>query len=382
MTRLATVLAMLGVAACSAPFGAGSSRPAGAPGESGSVDTGAPAPEVAATVFHLGPEGDDDAPGTSAEAPLLTLEGARLRVDALGPDGEVEILVAPGTYRCAGLASEWSLHRNAPVTIRASAEVPSPAKDHAEDPGRPVFEGTDEAGEPCEESVWVQVRHAGEPLLLTIEGLTVTRYRGAISVKADDGIDADPDLDMTMHNMVFQRIGDRYHYREHEDGTWLEGKGAILFTHASGCRVTEAWFDQIRNVDGSAGLVHAIYFTSHASRHVVEGNTFHGTTGAMVKLTDFSNENQFLDNQWSYGPHGVRDRWCGADEDPEERCDGEAECPSWDTYFPYERNTWGNIDHGDPVTILDIPDGQTCAHAPPAGNVRVDLGEGGVIYGD
>jgi hypothetical protein len=218
---------------------------------------------------------------------------------------------------------------------------------------------------------------------MTIEGLFLTRYRGGLTIKADDAVTSDPDLGLEVRNMVFQRIGDKYHYRERSDGTWLEGKGAILLTRASGCTIAESWFDNIRNVEGSEGLVHAIYFTQLASRHVVEGNTFHGCTGAHVKLSHYSNQNRFLDNQFSYAPHGVRDRWCGAgDEEPEDDCEeGVAQCPSWENDFPYERNTWGNLDAGDPVTVLGIPRGQTCDYDPPESNVRMYLGEGGVIEG-
>lgn len=59
----------------------------------------------------------------------------------------------------------------------------------------------------------------------------------------------------------------------------------------------------------------------------------------------------------SYGQVGVRDRWCGALEDPDEACGGEAQCPSWENVFPMERNTWGNLESGDPVRVLDIPEG-------------------------
>lgn len=228
----------------------------------------------------------------------------------------------------------------------------------------------------------MNVQHDGGPLNLTIEGLAVTRYRGGLSVKAADGVEADPDLGVEVRNVVFERIGDKYHHREREDGTWLEGKGAILLTRASGGLFVDNWFHHVRNVEESAGLIHAMYLTSHASRHRVEGNTFHGVTGAIVKLTDFSNENVFVDNHFSHGQLAVRDRWCGALEDPDEECGGEAQCPSWDNLFPMERNTWGNLEGDDPVRVLDVPEGQTCAEAPPESGVRMYLGEGGVIRGE
>jgi hypothetical protein len=354
--------------------------------DTGGHDTAAPGDDTGAApigdvTLYLAVDGADTNDGRSPDAPLASLQGAHDRLAALDPTGNVDILVAPGTYYCRGLADAWTFHKGAPISLRPTVEVPGPAKDEAEHADRPVFEGRDADGNNCADSVWFQLHHSGTPTPFSIQGFLITRYRGAISIVGEEGITADPDLGVTVHNVAFQRIGDKYHYREHTDGTWLEGKGAILLTRSSGCTFTDNWFDNIRNVEGSEGLIHAIYFTSRASRHLVSGNTFHGCTGAMIKLTDYSNENQFLDNQMSYAPHGLRDRWCGADEDPEERCDGDAQCPSWENYFPTERNTWGNLDAGDPVTVLDIPDGQTCDQPSPASNVRMDLGEGGKIYG-
>ncbi|MCK6506664.1 right-handed parallel beta-helix repeat-containing protein [Myxococcota bacterium] len=365
-----------------APWGSDTPAETGASGgDTAAPDSGAAGEAADTLVLHLSPDGDDAADGQDPARPLRSLEGARLRVLALDPTGPVDIRIAPGTYRCAGAAEAWTWTHGQPLRIGPDREVPGPARDHALHPDRPVFEGRDEAGEPCDDSVWLQVQHAGEPLPLTVEGLSITRYRGGITVKAADGVQADPDLGVVLHNLVFQRIGDRYHTRWHDDGTWLEGKGAVLLTRSSGITISDCWFDQVRNREGSEGLVHAIYFTSHASRCRVQGNTFHGTSGAMVKLTDFSNDNEFLDNHLSYGPHGLRDRWCGAREDPTTACDGQAQCPSWGNRFPYERNSWGHIDAGAPVTVLEVPEGQRCAHAPPADGVRMDLGEGGIIYG-
>jgi hypothetical protein len=350
--------------------------------DSGPDDTGDTAPpDTTPVTLYMAEDGDDTASGAS-DAPLASLQGVHDRLVALDTHGTVDVRIRAGTYYCRGMVDWWTFHNGAHIRIGPDGDVSSPAADHADDPDRPVFEGRDETDTNCDDSVWLQVRHAGVETPMTIEGLFVTRYRGAISIKADDAVTSDPDLGITIDNMAFQRVGDKYHYRERSDGTYLEGKGAILLTQASGCSVTDSWFDNIRNVEESAGLVHAIYFTSQASRHLVQGNTFHGCTGAMIKLSDYSNGNRFLDNQISYAPHGLRDRWCGASEDPEGECEeGEAQCPSWENYYPYERNTWGNIDAEDPVTVVRIPDGQTCAFDPPASNIRMDLGEGGVIEG-
>lgn len=387
---------LVGVAApagCAAPFAAGEGGIAAdlseaadtagdPPSPDGSADTGGdPSSSDGVLVLYVAPDGDDHAVGTSREAALATLAGAHSRLLALDPKRAVDVRIAAGTYHCAGTVTPWTFNPGETVRIGPDEEVPGPAKEQADHPSRPVFEGRDADGELCADSVWLSVRHSGRPFPLRVEGLAVTRYRGAISVKADDGVEGDPDLGLAVENVVFQRIGDKYFHREYADGTWLEGKGAILLTRASGCTVADSWFDQVRNVEASAGLVHAIYFTSHASRNRVTGNVFHGVTGAIVKLTDASNGNTFLDNQLSYAPHGLRDRWCGALEDPDERCGGEPQCPSWHNVFPYERNTWGHLDHGDPVTVLDVPEGQSCGEPAPDDGVRMDLGEGGLVLG-
>lgn len=337
--------------------------------------------DTALLELFLAVDGDDAAAGTDPSAPLASLNGVVARLAELSPAGPVEVRVAPGAYPCRGLAEPWTFANGQRVRIASLDDVPAPAKESADDPNRPVFEGRDESGALCADSVWMNVQHDGTPLNLTVEGIAITRYRGGLSVKAADGVEADPDLGLEVLNVVFERIGDKYHYREREDGSWLAGKGAVLLSRASGGRFVGNYFHHVRNVEGSAGLVHALYLASHASRHWVEGNTVHGVTGAIVKLSDFSNENVFVDNHFSYGQLAVRDRWCGALEDPDDACGGEAQCPSWDNVFPMERNTWGNLEGDDPVRVLDIPDGQTCPEAPSPSGVRMDLGEGGVILG-
>lgn len=345
------------------------------------ADAGEPPPPPGDVVLYVAVDGDDAATG-DPDAPLASMQGVHDRLVALAPTGSVDVRIAPGEYYCRGMAEDWTFNNGAPIRVGPDGDVASPAKENAEDPKRPVFYGRDASDENCDVSVWFTVRHVGVAIPMTIEGLAIMRYRGAITIAAEEGVTDDPDLGIAIRNVVFQRIGDKYHYREHTDGTWLEGKGAILLTRTSGCSIEDSWFDNIRNVEGSEGLVHAIYFTSRASRHRVEGNTFHGGTGAHVKLSDYSNENRFLDNHFSYAPHGVRDRWCGADEDPVEACEGGVpQCPSWDNYLPTERNTWGNLDAGDIATILAIPEGQVCDQPPPSSNVRIDLGDGGVVLG-
>lgn len=331
--------------------------------------------------LYLAVDGDDDAAGTAPEAPLRTLDAVHARLLAWGPRDTVDVLVAPGTYHCREMEDSWTFRNGHRIRLAAAVDVPGPARDEADHPDRPVFEGRDEADENCDGSVFLTLRHAGEPLVFTLEDVAITRYRGALSVKAEDGADPDVDQDLVVRNVVMERIGDKYHYVEHADGSWLEGKGAILLTDTSGGRFEENYFHHVRNVEGSEGLIHAMYFTAHASRHRVEDNVFHGCTGAIVKLSDFSNGNVFVDNAFSSGQLAVRDRWCGALEDPETCTDGVAQCPSWENEVPYERNTFSDIEGDEPVKVLDIPDGQTCDHDPPASNIRMDLGTGGVIEG-
>lgn len=314
--------------------------------------------------LFISASGSDTNSGTSESSPFLTLNKAQNYIKTPGVnDPEIHIKFLPGKYFCSN-NDEWTFFRSGTkVFIESSRPVPSPAVSSKDDAGRPLFVGRNEDGSKCllgqgtngatRSGIWLVISHPKVEMNLTIQGLKFTNYRGVMTIAGNFTESTRVDQNISVYNNVFLRIGDLY------VDTCTPGKGAIILNYTFGNKFTNNHFEQIRNKDlscpdkdgvqvGTSGLVHAFYFTEMASRHLIEGNTFHGTSGSVIKLTNQSNQNTITKNRFSYVQQVLTDRWCGSrdllgdkickclvddDKDPTTECKITVGCPSWNNSY-------------------------------------------------
>lgn len=370
-----------------------------------------------AFVYYISVDGQDGNSGDSPETALKTLDAVHKKLVDLKPDSDVRILILPGNYYCRDMEEKWTyFHPKHTVSIEPYENVPSPAfhKDSVNHPSRPVFLGKTKDGGSCtftddsfyykkldgtpqnrqdERSIWMSIEHGLNPVNLTIQGLRISSYRGGITIQNNKDVITRVNQNITIRNMVFQRIGDSY------SDSRLEGKGVILLNYTFGNHFIDNYFQYIRNSEATAGLVHAIYFAQASSRNRVLNNTFHSITGSAIKLTHFSNQNVFEGNRFSYVAQSVTDRWCGAREKCDKYCiESKTEatvdpvtkvktekivcvkkgpqCPSWGNRFHKNKNISADI-LNDGLSVRVYPTkGQTCEYPAPEKGLRFEYNEG------
>lgn len=277
----------------------------------------------------------------------------------------IRILVGKGEYHCRGLQSTWTFSNGQPITIQPLHRV-NRSNSFDADLNRPIFKGKDADGKNCNNGVWFVVEHSGQAMNLTIKGLKVVDYRGGITIRAAKGIIPTRFQNIVIQNMIFERIGDTYYQ------TNIAGKGAILVSYTKKVDILDSYFKEIRNA-ALPGLIHSIYFSSHASGSFINGNYFIGNSGSAIKLTNNSNYNVFANNYFSSMPTAIVDRWCGASKDDniELQCPGGvAQCPSWENDFS-NGNVVENITFNKNAVVYPIPYSQDCGRKPPRAKVRM-----------
>lgn len=291
------------------------------------------------------------------------------------------------------------------------SDLTSPAVLSERAKSRPVFLGTSAAINPvtnkpfaCDRQVWFSALHPIDGIFnLTLIGLKAKNWKGGVTVAQETRyvLDSDgrkimgPDgktyltypkvrssvnQNVTIQNMVFDQIGDVYYPSQTGtvyDGK-LAGKGAILFTYASGNKVSANYFRNIKNQTDGAGLIHALYLTQVAERNIFSYNTIDGSSGSAVKITDYSNDNQIYNNKFYNVEQAVTDRWCGSrNQTGDQECiaDNTNGCPSWNNYYNDLTNFVDLTTLGTPYSVVidRIPETivngvtvkQTCDFAPP-----------------
>jgi hypothetical protein len=331
-----------------------------------------PRSALAAYTLYIAPTGSDSNSGLSPSQPLATIQRVNDLLLAADPNQNAFVKVAPGTYHCEGAL--WTYHNPSyPTQIEPLNSVPSPAVNAFDNPNRPVFTGKRADGTQCDGSVWLSVRHGHVRMRLTIRGMTVTYYRGGISLGNFNNTTTAINQEITIDNMFFDRIGD-YYFPDS-----VTGKGAILSSISFGNTIENSYFRNVRNNetdDVVGGPIYALYFSGLSSRNVVNNNVFHAIHSSAIRISNYSNDNVFTNNgfSWVYG-YVLEDRWCGALED----CTPQPGCPSWNTDFPIEENSFSNV--AGRVKVYAIPAGQTCSIPPPVTNLRIDLGSEGQVFG-
>lgn len=305
-------------------------------------------------VLYIAATGSSDGnSGLEPGSPIRTLDKALSILNAKRVAGElnrdVRISIKGGNYYCRELSDEWNFFN-------------PPYKLTIEGINNPVFHGHNQDGVKCAKGVWMLVRHGKINTGLTIKGLKITKYKGAITIiGSDEPTSVKANISIT--NNIFEKLGD-LHYSSNS-----AGKGAILLTRTNGNFITNNTFTDIENIYDNRGLIHAVYFTSEAKGNLVQNNNFVNVSGSTIKITDFSNNNVIINNSFTKTTTAIVDRWCGArTEDDISKCPGGMpQCPSWGTVIDTQTEQYKNVflsEVSQAYGIYKVPAGQLCRFNP------------------
>lgn len=252
--------------------------------------------------LYLAPDGDDSAAGTSATAPLQTLQAALARVQAENPAGDVDVAIAPGTY--SGQSVAWTYTGAASVTFAPPAGAAA----------MPVFDGGGA-------DTWFKLRGAaGAASNLHFTGLHVRNYWMAIDLGSSNAA-KDANSGNVISGMRFERIGGEY-----GSNSIGYSYAAIRLQHSSGNTIEGNSFSHVENATAYSGYIHALYLANASSDNVVRDNSFTDVNGDVVRTRNASNGNLVQDNSFlRAGKYAAFSDWFDQD-------DGD-ECPSQGNRF-------------------------------------------------
>ncbi|MCC8628238.1 right-handed parallel beta-helix repeat-containing protein [Xanthomonas vesicatoria] len=226
--------------------------------------------------LYLAPDGNDAAAGTTPSTALCSLGAAQQRLVERRPAGEVEVVIALGTYLQQSV--QWTFANGAPIRFIAAPGAARP----------PVFDGRGGA-------TWFALKGGrNAPTRLTFEGLTVSNYWMALDLGSSKA-DEDGNGGNTIRNMQFERIGGRYGRSQEAAYSFA----AIRLQQSRDNRIEHNRFVSIENDTTTSGFIHALYLARHSSGNRIEGNTFVDVNGDAVRTRDASDRtyvggNQFL----------------------------------------------------------------------------------------
>ncbi len=325
--------------------------------------TAAHADTVSPLEIHLAPDGDDGRDGRAPERAVKTLERVHELLGEWRPERDVDVRIAPGTYR--GQRVIWTYtHPEHSITFNGSGP----------DSENPVFDGcldAEEAPENCPGGTWFRLRAAeGEPSNLRFRHLTVRNYGTAISLDGDRRDENGFNGNNKITDCRFERIGNLANPA-------LRGSTATLrMVNSRNNRVERCDFIDIVNVDERAGLMHALYLAHRASDNVIADSRFIHHSGDPVRVRDRSHRNRVYGNTFDRaGTRGAMSEWyaypgVGAASGRETT----GECPSYGNEF--FDNVIGTNFAGDPLPATyvfhehrDLPEG--CDPAPD-GSARIE----------
>lgn len=278
------------------------------------LDAG-PAEEACPRVYHLAAGGDDGRDGRSVATALRSLARVQALLEADPPACDVEVHIAPGTYREQRVSWRFTMpdHR---ITFRA-----------ADRERRPVFDGCSSGGA-CPGGTFFTLRHsAGEETNLHFWYLHVRNYQTAISLNGDRNAEPASNGSNRIYGCYFERIGNVFN-------TSLDPSTAcVRLVNSDDNEIANNHFVDVVNTRSGA-LIHAIYVAHMSDRNTIHANRFLRSTGDPVRVRDFSNGNVITENRFTrVGTHaGYTDWYC----DHEARSDctkPTPECPSWDNQF-------------------------------------------------
>ncbi len=227
------------------------------------------------------PAGNDQNSGLSVQRPLASLGRVQELLQARGlctggQADEVEVHIAPGTYRRQEI--HWTCFTGAAITFTALNF----------DKQRPVFDGGGST------FYWLWAKEPGVEARLRFRYIRVLGYCTAMEFRGVNGVD--------LYGMYFESIGDRRPL----DGaavTCTKPTAAVAFNNSSRNRVANSHFVKVVNFDAGARAIHALYISHGASNNAIERNRFVEISGDPVKVRDGSNHNRVFANHFHRAGH-------------------------------------------------------------------------------
>ena len=300
--------------------------------------------------YYLDPAGDDAATGADPAHACAGLARVHAAIEVDPPTCDVEVWIAPGTYRDQRVV--WTAtHPEHRITFRA-----------ADRDQRPLFDGCTDGH--CPGGTFFTLRHdAGEETNLHFWYLHVRNYQTAISLSGGRDREATSNGSNRIFGCYFERIGNVF------DDSVSPSTACVRLVNSDDNEIANNHFVDVINT-ASGGLIHAIYVAHMSDRNVIRANRFQRSTGDPVRVRDFSNGNVITDNRFvRVGTHaGYTDWYC--DHDARTDCTKPtAECPSWDNQF--RDNTLDGNWACDPLGAFHyFQDDSTTGCAPPRADAR------------
>ncbi len=315
----------------------------------GTNDAGPPGP----LIIYMAPDGDDGGDGFIEASPIRTLGRAQELV-AASVDRDVEIRIGLGTYYAQTVV--WTETRpNNTITF---------TRWPADGPDRPIFDGCEAADGPCPGGTWFQLRHsAGEETNLTFHYIRVQKYGTAISLNGSRNAEATSNGSNRIFGCYFIDIGNEF------NPSLAPSTAAVRLVNSDDNTIANNHFIDVVNTT-SGGLIHAIYVAHMSDRNVIRANRFKRSSGDPVRVRDFSNDNDILDNRFiQVGTRaGYTDWYC--DHDVRDDCTKpDPECPSWGNEFR-DNVLDGTFDCTTLGTFHYYQDDSTTGCSPPVDGAR------------
>jgi hypothetical protein len=331
-----------------------------------------PAPDGQAPLtLYLSTDGNDQADGRTADAPLATLEGAQQKLRTYLPvmDRNVEIRIARGTYHGQG-GVQWS-YTSPEFTVSFMPIEYQWGRPYAIGAGRPSFDGRSycQALPTKAQCKLIQVAQDGPGQYTNVRFyfLEVRHYLTAGIVLGKNG------HQWQGHNVVY---GCRFQYIGTSFFPASEGPGydAVGVHNSRENRIVHNHFVDLINSPGEEKYMHAVYISEHSTGNYVHGNHSLRVCGDPMKVRNYSNGNVFDGNTFERsGEQAFFLDWIDKTGDTDGDGDPEPNpCYSWRNVF--QNNTLGCGYSGAPIDLTNLRTGVDQPSGCPALAPRVELG--------
>jgi hypothetical protein len=293
--------------------------------------------------LFLSPQGSDQADGASLENAVLTLSRIHAILEEKRPDRDVEVRIAPGTYR--GQEVVWTYTR---PEYSISFLPLKPGE-------MPVFDACEEGAVEgaCGGGTWFTLTHgAGEKTNLIFDSLRIQNYQTALSFNGNRNNITRSNSHNIIRNCHFYRIGNISNPEVIRPST-----AAIRLVNSKSNQIENNDFIDIINTQHPNRL-HALYLAHHADSNQIHNNRFVNHSGDAVRVRDFSNANVITRNLFDRaGQGGAYSEWY-CDQDARTDCTkATPECPSW--FNEFRDNVIGNNFQGIPLEEFALYQGDS-----------------------